>query len=306
MGTIYDNFNSELQALEKSKPQDALQQYSRLKQKYAGQLTFTDSTYNLKCTGVRESFLANKDGIVKIGDEFIHFGVNGYETFKASAGKGYAGSVKVDAINGSQPNANSLTVTAGNYGMTSQGNGQFYARVKLYNIHTGAGGYRGFVALECYARHKNWIGIWADRKSLVGISGAVDLELIKGAANNPVSSTPFNALIGGSVFPPPPLGTPTPGTGNENLTERYEVVLALSQYLKTNAQPIFNVGNNIELGSNPAIVNDDFLQPLGYWKTAKSVEFKIPFAYTPIKINAMSGFDLLTNNITYPELILNF
>lgn len=316
LGTIYENFNSELQSLEDKKPVNALEQYANLKHKYKNEILFTDSTYSINCTGIREALLANKDGIVRVGDDFIQFGIDGYHTYRATSSTEAVSFNKLSSlkpnsgnrfsiINGLQPVANSLSVVPGNYTVISSGNGKFYARIKIYNTHSDAGGYRGFVALECFAQHDNWIGVWADRKSLVGVVGSLDLELVKGTLENTISTTPINAVIGGGlVFTPP--GTPPPSTGNENLTERYELILATSQYLKNNPAPVFGVGNNIEFGNNPVIINDDFIQPIGYWKSTKSVVPQIPLAYRPLKIVATSGADVFENTIHYPETELHW
>lgn len=310
LNTIYKNFDAELTHLENSKSPDPMAEYAKLKIKYQNQFLWTDSTYSLNCSGVRESYLANKDGVVKIGDDLVYFRRDGIETYSAKSRSISNPLNKLSSINrdpnaisiipGSQPSTNSFNVKMGSFNVISNGDGKFYSRIKLYNIHSSAAGYRGFVSMECYAQHKNIIGIWHDVRSLVSARGVIYIDLNKADNNNNFTTTSQAILVGddGTLQTGDPGSPPPPAQGSSAIADRYELLLASSVYLKNNPNAVSGTGSVIDFGNLPATVNDDFLQPNGYW-SATEAKFSIPFL--PFRITAFSISDGIGGKtINYP------
>lgn len=305
LNTIYQNFDNELTEIEQTETSRsiAMDRYNKLKEKYAGQFIFSDSTYVLDCSGVRESYLADKDGVVKIGDDIVYFKGDGVKTYNTKT-RTYAnplntlsslkaGHNTISSIPTSQPAVNSFNVAIGTYNVLSSNNGKFYSRIKLYNIHSAAAGYRGFVSMECYAQHRNILGIWHDVRSFVGVRGNIFVGLSKSDGSNNFTTT-SNTIFVGSYGD---LGQNNgQGQGNSAVADRYELLLAASQYLKNNPSAVSGTGNTIDFGNLPGTIDDDFLQPNGYWSSTSNM-FVGPLI--PFTLNASSIADGIgggTNN----------
>jgi hypothetical protein len=141
---------------------------------------------------------------------------------------------------------------------------RFAHRLKLYNINTPTSGNRGFVAVEYFADHKNWIGSWRTVSSAIDwIANSLEVTF----SDNTVTGVSY------STINPPVYGTPTNyGAWSDGWHEK---IILLSDYLKNNSisstHPLYSYLNT---NSSSAIktLNDDIISSNGgYWSQAKSV-----------------------------------
>lgn len=167
MLTAYENFNEELDELEKGPEKNYFKGFSQLKQKYKGSLIFTEDSYRLNNSGVRESILTNKDGIVKVGQDYLHFGEKGIttykdETFQNSEDLMNSKSASIANIVLTPPQPNHFILVVGEWNAVYKDRGRVIFRTKGYNFHSSALGYQSFATLEGMAEHKNIFGTWRD------------------------------------------------------------------------------------------------------------------------------------------------
>ncbi|MBB5618999.1 uncharacterized protein YdcH (DUF465 family) [Pedobacter cryoconitis] len=163
--TIYNKFNSELDELEKGTKENYFNGFKSLQQQYKGAILFTEDSYKLNSSGMKEAALANKNGILKVGNDYLYTSEKGVTTYKSTT---YEKALEMIAskvtteLYGAVPPPNSFTSRLGGWYVVNKDRGRVLMRMKLYNINNPAFGYQSFSSLEGMAEHKNVFGTWRD------------------------------------------------------------------------------------------------------------------------------------------------
>ncbi|RBQ09133.1 DUF4848 domain-containing protein [Pedobacter miscanthi] len=167
--TTYEKFNGELDKLEKESKdkENYFRGFSELKAKYSGSLIFTEDSYRLNSSGSTEAMLINKDGFVKVGNDYLYFKETGMKTFKVDSyekaqelSKSKAASTETQPLYAQAPSPNSFYPAIGGWNIIYKDRGRLLFRVKLYNLHSNALGYQSFASLEGMAEHRNVFGTY--------------------------------------------------------------------------------------------------------------------------------------------------
>lgn len=165
MQTAYERFNGELDELEKGSKENYFNGFSNLKVKYNGTLLFTENSYRINNSGISEAILTNKDGFVKVGEDYLHFREKGTTTYKETSFEkaqqlSKSNLVSTETIRITVPSRNSMTSVLGNWYIINKERGRVLFRAKVYNLHSDALGYESFASLEGRAEHLNIFGTW--------------------------------------------------------------------------------------------------------------------------------------------------
>ncbi|RQO75686.1 hypothetical protein DBR43_10135 [Pedobacter sp. KBW06] len=165
MQTVYERFNEELNEFEKGSKENYFRGFSNLKMKYKESLLFTEDSYRINNSGISEAILTNKNGFVKVGEDYLHFKEKGVTTYrKVSFQKAQQLSesnlVSTESLELTVPQRNSFTSALGNWHIINKERGRVLFRSKAYNLHSDALNYQSFAALEGRAEHKNIFGTW--------------------------------------------------------------------------------------------------------------------------------------------------
>jgi hypothetical protein len=229
MQTGYEQFNQELDKLEQGSKENYFSGFSMLKQKYDGTLLFTDNSYRINSSGISEAILANKNGFVKVGQDYLHFketGVTTYKTisFEKAQQLSKSNLVSTENLHLTVPTRNSFTSVMGEWNIINKNRGRVLFRNKAYNLHSDALGYESFAALEGRAEHLNIFGTWRDVR--------VALSLYQTSTPGKYGLSPYirieynnleNTFDGFTDSENPPRGTrgedPVPSVKKTNLVE---------------------------------------------------------------------------------------
>jgi hypothetical protein len=304
MKTIYSNFNKELDALEKLSKEEYFKGYDLLKEKYKKEITFTDNSYTLNCSGLAESYLANSDGIVKVGDDFLYFSLNSIRTYNNKSysqvlfetkNKNISNELislkainqtgspreKISYLDGSMAGSNSFTVKASPFKFIegNSGRAQLYARAKIYNINNSSFGNRGFVTYECNARHKNIFGTFREVKYIAGAYGQIRITLLQMVEPTHI----FGDDVRHPYYPQIQADIATAPNSVDEGTK--EFVVAASNVLISNHGALSQSLNTVQFNDGIFGVNDDAIQPDGYWYYIES-NGSIPILQTASAIKA--------------------
>jgi hypothetical protein len=321
MNEIYSNFNKELDDLEKLSEGQYFKGYGLLKEKYKLQINFSDNSFNLNCSGLAESYLVNRDGILKVGNDFLHFSSNSIETFTNLSYENVLHKIRnkdvnekplsIEEINqsgnskeklaylyGSQAGLNSFTVSTSQFKSVEGNSGRalFIARAKIYNIHNSSFGNRGFITYQCNATHKNIFGTFRDVKYIAGTDGQINLALTYIAPPTYIfgDNNPRRAYMDVKID----IAT-APATIDEGIKE---FVVAASNALFSNKSAL---PNYVEFNDGVAGVNDDYIQtfPGSYWYSIES-DGSIPILQAKSTFSAMivGGAPLSYPSVTFPDL----
>lgn len=165
MRTAYERFNDELDELEKGSKENYFNGFSNLKIKYNGTLLFTENSYRINNSGISEAILTNKDGFVKVGEDYLHFREKEMTTYKEVSFQeaqqlSKSKLISTENLNLVVPTRNSFTSAIGEWNIINKERGRVLFRNKAYNLNSDALGYQSFAALEGRAEHLNIFGTW--------------------------------------------------------------------------------------------------------------------------------------------------
>ncbi|MBB5637196.1 hypothetical protein HDE68_003109 [Pedobacter cryoconitis] len=260
--TLYNKFNNELDVLEKGTKESYFSGFKSLQQEYKGAILFTDDSYKINSSGIRESALANKKGIIKVGNDYLYASEKGITTYKETT---YQKALEMieskisTELNGRAPNPNSFTSNIGGWYIINKDRGRVLFRMKLYNINSPVFGYQSFSSLEGMAEHKNIFGTYRD---------------VRMSANfTPVSGKTPGMSVWYDHIPADLSGdvkyinlNPNYFDGLYNV-ERFDRVLAISEGLQGNISAIDpNARGNAQF-INYVVVPRLSNNPNVYWKT---------------------------------------
>jgi len=263
--TIYNKFNNELDVLEKGTKENYFIGFKSLKQQYQGSILFTEDSYKINSSGMREAALVNKAGILKIGKDYLISNEKGITTYKETSYDKILNvisskvSTESQALSASAPPSGSFSSAIGGWNIINKERGRVLFRMKLYNINSSSIGYQSFSSLEGMAEHKNVFGTY--RSVGMSLNFPQDTGFIPYIAITYENST--NSLY--QIFASTVNLNPNFIQGLDNV-ENFDRVLCISQGLQNNVnQANQNVNGNSEF-ANYAISTRQFSTNDIYWK----------------------------------------
>ncbi|MBC9915630.1 hypothetical protein [Chitinophaga varians] len=291
--TVYVGFNKELDKLETLGKDEYFRGFELLKEKYAKQIGFSRDSYYLKCSGMVEASLANSEGIVSVGNDFLYFNEKSIQTFKnisytelkTKLSNGQMPSTELVGVR-SNPNSFSVVSSAFNIFTGNSGRAQLGVRAKLYNMHNSANGYAAYATYECNAQHKNIFGTWRNVRYLLSAGGNLNIGVIYGGNNSPMYT---NVQI-----------STAPGSVDEGSKE---FVIAASKTLVANPSSALPQNGYIQFtNSGIAQVDDSFLKNDGYWESISSAAFGVP----TISAQIIGGSLFSYPSVDFGTVFMNF
>jgi len=225
--TAYNKFNKELDALEKGTKESYFSGFKSLQQQYKGSILFTEDSYRINASGLRESALVNKSGILKVGNDYLYSSDKGIKTYKDATYQQALGMIASNVgteLNGAATPPNSFTSRIGGWNIINKDRGRVLLRMKLYNLNNAAFGYQSFSSLEGMSEHKNIFGTYRNVGMALGFNTS--------SGKTPVMSFwPENLANNLGDFPRTLNLNPNYFDGLNNV-ESFDRVLAISEGLQ--------------------------------------------------------------------------
>lgn len=257
-----EDFNNKMEEADNLK---SIELYNKAKDEYSFAVKWIgDTLYKLNAPSILEAKLIDKNGILKIGDDFIlytngshvNIGNVAYDEILANRNK-YKRTIYEEKnktsrtmwylpglIHANAPTINSYSVSALEWN-TVQNTGKFYSRLKLFNLNSTSSGNRLFMTVEYYAMHKNWLGTWRVVSSLVD---NIDKPLSLKFSNGTTEDVVYNH-------------TPTSWASQDSYNEN---IILISSYLKNNSlinHPLSSYSSKFSTAVKE--INDDAVSSAG-------------------------------------------
>lgn len=275
--TTYEKFNGELDKLEKESQENYFKGFSSLKEKYAGSLIFTENSYRINSTGVTEAMLINKDGFVKVGNDYLYFKELGVKIFKVDSyekaqelSKLKPASTELDPLYAQAPSPNSFYPAIGGWNIIYKDRGRLLFRVKLYNLHSTALGYQSFASLEGMAEHKNVFGTYRGVNMSPGFTPGTGFTPYIGISYNNLSNDLYDIL----AHPVDMDANFFDGLSN---IEHFDRVMCISKGLESNTQTASSIVNSGSEFSHYAVESQHANRNDVYWSSIDNryVQFSV-------------------------------
>lgn len=279
MQTTYEHFNEELNELEKGSKENYFRGFSNLKVKYKKSLLFTEDSYRINNSGISEAILTNRNGFVKVGDDYLNFREKGVTTyrdvsFQKAEQLSESNLVSTESLELAVPQRNSFTSTLGTWHIINKERGRVLFRSKAYNLHSDALGYQSFAALEGRAEHLNIFGTWRGVSMALSLyrstrPGASDAPLVAITYQNLTNTLPRRESSGSIELKPNFF------EGLNNI-EHFDRVMCITRGLQGNpSAALSTVGGSASQLLNYAVDTGSFDSTSVYWKDVSILSVRI-------------------------------
>lgn len=250
--------------------------FQRTKMEYSDIIIYSkeDSSFKILAPGAIEANIISRNKVVKIGNDYLlyhHSGFNKYENKtwieinKILETENRTGNIRQRIVYGSAPSSNNYTVTISGFKTTSSNegnNGRFHNRLKLYNLNSTSSGNRGFLSIEYFAEHRNWLGIYRQVENQIH---GVQHRIFISYSNNTSAIVDYNKSTS-------PYLTET--LWDPRMSSWQEKILIISSYLKNNVLSSHPLSSYLNNNASIAVkeVNDDAVSSAGgYWNYIATV-----------------------------------
>ena len=274
--TVYERFNKELDKLEQESEENYFKGFSELKEKYNGSIIFTENSYRLNSSGITEAMLINKDGFVKVGNDYLYIKEKGIKIFKVDSYEKAqelsksSVSTELSPLYAQAPSPNSFFPAIGGWNIIYKDRGRLLFRVKLYNLHSTALGYQSFASLEGMAEHKNVFGTYRNVKMAPGFTPGTGFTPYLGITHKNLANNIYDVFdhlvdMNTNFF-----------DGLSNI-EHFDRVMCISKGLESNPQAASSIVNSGSEFSHYAVESQHLDKNDVYWSSIDNrfVQFSV-------------------------------